>query len=241
MKKTLVLLALAVFSPVVAGAQNAPIMRVPPPAQTSANGHGITVNGTSVLRVPATSARISLQLTSIDNKTTLTQQDLQPLVDALVKAGAQRSSVQLPLAFTAGGFSNAATVTAVVQHPTVDTMRSGIASVGATIAGMKNVRLGSAQVQLKNDDCAQTLAKVRADAIASARSKASSIAKQLGVTLGGVVNVNAFDPGNPDGSCASQYWVGPMGAQFGRNAENDDSDYITVPISSNVTITYGIK
>ena len=242
MEKALVLLCFLALLPAVAGAQGGPMVRIPPPAQTGGgNGRGITVNGTSVLRVPASSARISLQLTSMDNKATLTQQDLQPLIDALVKAGAEPSSIQLPLAFSAGAFSNAATVNALVAHPTVDTMRSGIATVGATIAGMKNVRLASAQVQLKNDDCAQPLAKVRNDAIASAHSKASSIAKQLSVTLGGVVNVNAFDPGSPDGSCASQYWVGPMGAQFGPSAENNDSDYVSVSITSNVTITYGIK
>jgi Protein of unknown function (DUF541) len=241
MKNTLVLLAFAAFYPIVAGAQVAPPIRGLQPAVSSANTHGITVNGTSVLRVPASSARITLQITSADNKTVLTQAELGPLVDALVKAGAERSSVQLPLAFAAGGYSNSATVSAIVERPTVDMMRGGIATVGAAVAGMKDVRLNSAQVQLNNDDCSQTLVKVRASAIASARTKAASIAKQLGVTLGGVVNVNAFDPGSADGSCASQYWVGPMGAQFGPGAENTDSDYVSVPVTSNVTITYAIK
>lgn len=238
MKKTLVLLACTLIVPIAAGAQaGPPIARMSVPS----NGHGITVNGTSLLRVPASSAHIVLQLSSMDNKNTLNQQTLAPLVDALIKAGAERSSVQLPLSFSAGGYSNYATVAAVVQHPTVDTMRSGIASVGAVVAGMKDVRLSSAQVQLKNADCAQAMAQSRANAISEARVKALAIAKQLGVTLGGVSNVNAFDQGSPDGSCSSQYFVGAMGAQFPFGDENTDADYVTVNVTSNVTITYAIK
>ncbi len=238
MKKTLVLLAFSLLAPAAAGAQ-----AVPPVARSwqAANGHGITVNGTSVLRVPASSAHIALNLSSIDNKNTLNQEALAPLVDALVNAGAERSTVQLPISFSAGGYSNYATVTAVVQNPTIATMRTGIASVGAAVAGMKNVRLNMAQVLLKNADCAQAMAKARADAISGARLKALAIAKQLGVSLGGVSNVNAFDQTSPDGSCSSQYVVGAMGAQFGPGSDNSDADYVTVSVASNVTITYGIK
>ncbi len=239
MKKTLVLLAFSLFVPVAAGAQAAPPMARS--SQAAPSAHGITVNGTSVLRIPASSARIALDLSSIDNKSTLDKETLAPLVDALVKAGAERSSVQLPLSFSAGGYSNYATVTAVVQNPTVATMKSGIVSVGAVVAGMKNVRLNMAQVLLKNADCAQAMAKARADAIGEAHVKAVGIAKQLGVALGGVANVNAFDQGSPDGSCSSQYMVGAMGAQFPSGSDNTDADYVTVSVTSNVTITYGIK
>lgn len=240
MKKALVLLALAAALPVAAGAQIAPPIRVAQPA-APANGHGITVNGSSNVRVAASSARITLDVASTTNKGTLTQQTLAPLVDALVKAGAERSSVQLPLAFSAGAYSNVATVTAVIANPSVETMRSGIATVGAAVAGMNDIRLNSARIELRNADCTQSLEKARANAIDAAHSKAALIAKQLGVALGGVVNVNAFDQGNPDGSCASQYFVGPMGAQFPQGGDTTDADYVTVSVTSNVTITYAIK
>jgi hypothetical protein len=32
-----------------------------------------------------------------------------------------------------------------------------------------------------------------------------------------------------------------MGAQFGPGSDNTDADYVTVSVTSNVTITYGIK
>ncbi len=147
--------------PVAAPAQ----VRLSQPA--APNGHGITLNGTSVLRVAASS--------------------------------------HLPLSFSAGGFSNVATVTAVVQNPSVETMQA------------------------------------RVNAIDAAYANAAPIAKQLGVSLGGVVNVNAFDAGNTDGSCVSQYFVGPMGAQFPSGNDTTDADYVTVSVTSNVTITYGIE
>ena len=182
-----------------------------------------------------------MQLTSVDNKSTLNQQTLAPLADALIKAGAEPSTVRLPLTFSAGGYSNVATVSAVVANPTVDVMRSGINGVGAVIANMPNVRLTSAQVQLTASDCTQALSKVRADAIEAARSKAAFIAKQLGVKLGSVLNVSSFDQPNSDGSCSTQYWVGPLGPQFAPGSDNTDSDYVSVSVTSNVTITYAIR
>ncbi|MBV8639180.1 MAG: SIMPL domain-containing protein [Candidatus Eremiobacteraeota bacterium] len=191
MKKTLVLLALA-FSPVAVGAQAAAPLRAVQPA--GSNGRGITVNGSSVLRIPASSARITLDVSSTNNQGSLN-----------VRAA------------------------------------SAVITVGAAVAGMNNVRLNSARVELKNGDCAKPLANARANAIDAAHEKAALIAKQLGVSLGPVINAGAFDQVNTDGSCMSQYFVGPMGAQFPPGSDNTDADYVTVAVTSNVTITYGIK
>lgn len=237
MKKTLVLLAIA-LTPVVADAQAVLPTRV---AQVGGvNEHGITVNGTAQIRVPASSARIILTVSSLNSQSSLTEQTVQPLVDALVKAGAERSSVQLPLSFSAGGYSSVGMVSAVVEHPTFDKMRSGVATVAALLGGLKGIRFNSTRVELKQNDCMPALAKARANAIDAARAKAALIAGQLRVSLGRVVNVNVYDRDSPDGSCVSQYSFGPEGPLFPYGGDTLE-DYVVVPVTSNVTITYSIK
>lgn len=239
MKRLVLAILILAQAPLGAGAQVAPPMRLGS-SSGSSNGHGITVNANAAASAPATSARITLQVMSADNSLSLNAQTLAPIADALVKAGAERSSVQLPLAFDAPGGTNQASISATVANPTIEQMRAGIVTVGTVVAGMKNVRLTSAQVQLTADNCANELATARQKAIAAAQSKASAIARELHVGVGKVINVQSVDQGSPDGVCRSQYYVGPMGAQF-PYGDSSDADYVNVRIYENVTITYAIK
>ena len=226
-------------APIIAAAQAAPPMRLSAPIASS-NGHGITVNAGAAASAPATSARITLQLMSADNSLSLDARTLAPITDALVKAGAERSSIQLPLTFAAPGGTNQASISATVANPTVEQMRAGIVTVGSVVAAMKNIRLSSAQVQLSAANCTNELSAARQKAIAAAQSKAAAIAKELHVRVGNVINVQSFDQGSPDGTCRSQYFVGPMGPQF-PYGDSSDADYVDVRIYENVTITYAIK
>jgi len=80
---------------------------------------------------------------------------------------------------------------------------------------------------------------IRNQAIEHARAKADSIAKDLGVHVGSVLNVVSGEPNSPDGSCSTQYGVNG----FNNNPADPQSpqDYVTVPVFTNVTITYAIK
>lgn len=206
---------------------------------TAQTQHGITVSGSAQSRIPATSARITLNLATADRSLALDTQALQPLVDALVKAGADPASVHLPPNFSAPGKSNIASITATVEHPTAAMMQNGIVTVGTSVAAEKNLVLNAASVWVIADRCADALDSVRAQAIARARAKAESIAKDLGVHVGSVLNVQSFEQSWPDGSCQSQYSInGFMG-----NPDQPQSaqDYVTVPVQANITITYAIK
>ena len=189
--------------------------------------------------MPATSARITLNLASTDRSLTLDAQTVQPVVDALVKAGADPASVHLPLNFGAPGRSNVASITATVAHPTSEMMQSGIVTVGAAVASMKDVVLNGAMVFMTAARCQDALDGIRNQAIERARAKADSIAKDLGVHVGGVLNVVSNEQNSPDGSCSTQYAVNG----FNNNPADPQSpqDFVTVPVFTNVTITYAIK
>ena len=205
-------------------------------------GHGITVNAAGTSRVAATSARVTLQLASTDNKADLDGARLQPLVAALVKLGVPESSIQLPPAMGAGAASRFASLSFVVTAPTVELMRSGITSLGSTVNGMNGVALTGAQVLLRAADCGAQFGAARAQALASARRKAEAVASDLHVRIGDVLAVQAYDGSPLDGSCTMQYFVGQQGPQFNQNLDSgSDDDYVTIVVSSTVTITYAIK
>jgi uncharacterized protein YggE len=200
--------------------------------------HGITVTGTASARVPASSARIALTVTTRDRSLSLDTQSLAPVVDAIVKAGADPSSVHLPPNFAVPGGSNIATITATVEHPTIDQMQQGIVSVGTVIASQKNMLLANAQVQLIAANCESAIDEARARAVKQARAKAESLAQDLGVHIGAALNVSSFDQLGADGGCSSTYYVN---GGFNPQGPLTPNDYVTVQAATNVTVTYTIK
>ncbi|HTU71371.1 MAG TPA: SIMPL domain-containing protein [Candidatus Baltobacteraceae bacterium] len=237
MKRTTVVVVAALLLPSVAGAQ--PMLRGPISGPAPNAARGITVTGSASTRVPATSARITLQIVTANRALTLDTEKVQPIVDALVKAGADPASVRLPINFRAPGTSNVATITATAMHPTVAMLQSGIVTVGTAVASMKGVLLNSAQVFLSAADCQTALDSARERAIARAHAKAESIAKDLNVHIGGAINVQSIEQNTPDGSCSTQYFVNGM--MTGPDAPQTPQDYVTVPVASTITITYAIK
>ncbi len=241
MRRIAILVAALFLLPTAAVAQFAPGPRGPAAPGTvnaSSTTHGITVSASASSRIPATSARITLNLASADRTLSLDAQSLQPVVDALVKAGADPSSVQLPPNFGAPGKSNSAWITATVAHPTAAMMHNGIVTVGASVASAKNLILNGAMVAVLAQHCADALDGIRGQAIQRARAKAESIAKDLDVHVGSELNMQSLEQPSPDGSCGWQYNVNGFGNP---DMPQSPQDYVTVPVQSTVTITYAIK
>ncbi|HET9029010.1 MAG TPA: SIMPL domain-containing protein [Candidatus Aquilonibacter sp.] len=243
MKRVFALMLFAALAPATpASAQiHPPVSIGPPGGPVTARNHGITVYATGVSNVAADEATINLQISSADNRLTLTRASLQPVIDALVKAGADPASVRLPLSAGAAP-TNMTQLTATVTHPTVDEMKRGIITVGAAIAPLTSIQLRGAMVALRTNACADAAAKARTIAIASARKKAAAIASEVGVHLGSVVDVTANES-SPDGSCSTQYYVSPDGPQFNTayGAPASDESYVMIPVRAFLTITYAIK
>jgi uncharacterized protein YggE len=225
--------------PLVAQAQIALPYRGPTigaPASTPARG--VTVNASAQTRIPADSATVTLQLASADRAMILDAKRVQPIVDALVRMGADPNSVRLPPNFAAPGAASAASVTATFAHPTAEEMQQGIVTVGTAVAGVKDVMLNGAQVMLRARHCSAAFERVRKDAIERAHAKAISIARDLNVGLGGALAVSAFDQSSADGSCGSMYYLNGF-TQMG--SPQTPEQYVTIPVTATVTITYAIK
>ncbi len=211
---------------------------LPLPAAAQTQPPGISVSATASKKIPATSARIALSFSTADRALTLTKQTLQPIADALVKSGADPASIQWPINFNAPGGSNLASISATVKNPTAALMQSGIVTVGTAVAGMKNLILTSATIFVTAANCQPVFDGVRRDAIAKAHAEAESIARDLGVHIGAPLSVQANGQIGLDGGCAAAWGIN---GTPGNNSGQVPDDYLMVPVSSYVTITYAIK
>ena len=233
----LLLTILAVLAlPGAALAQFPPqVMRGPVVAPNQSNNgfHGITVSGSASTSVPATRARVTLMLFA--RTPSINSETVQPIVDALTKAGVPADHVILPPDLGSSARVQNTTITVTVDHPTIEQMRAGIAAVGAAVdAGTNGISVGNAQVWLDADDCSETTELVRSEAIKNAHTKAEQTAKDLQVHVGNVLNVLSNDQLNSTGGCSTQYAFGNMNLVTPK-------DYVSIPVTAFVTITYAIK
>ena len=196
---------------------------------------GITVTGNASLGVPATSARLTINVRTLNGALTLNAKTMQPMVDALVKAGIDRSSIVLPAGFSAPGNLNYASISGTVEKPSVKQMQAGITTVGTVVASMPGISLTNASVQLWAVGCGAVLDRARNLAIDNAQGKARGIAQHLNALLGPVIALSANDVQVlPADRCTSSYGLPGYNMQ-------QPSDYLTINVSSFVTVTYAIR
>src|SRR5580658_1681302 len=231
------ILVAALFLPPLCAVAQTPPSTVPPPRPTPVAG--ISVNAVATKKIPATSARIMLNFSTADRAITLNKQTLQPIADAFVKSGVDPATIQWPVNFTAPGGSNVASISATVNNPTAAMMQAGIVTVGTAVASMNDLILTGATIFVTAANCQAVLDDVRRDAIAKAHAQAESIASDLAVHVGTVVSVQVNDRATPNGECTAIYGINGIP---GNNATaQGPDDYLMVPVSSYISITYAIK
>lgn len=222
------------------------LAQVPPPAMPPMEprmpqvSDGIAVTGSSTASAPAADALVTLHVSTRGNALTLTRQSLQPIIDTLVRAGADPSAISLPPYLAGSAHTNNADIVMRVHHPTAQMLEQGLLMLTTTFASMPDLLLNSAMVRLSAGDCAQLQRTAAAAAIANAKSNAAFIAKQINATLGPALEV---DMGNAaafgaDGGCTSGYSIGPYGSPFDRISP---SEMLTVKVYSSVRMRFAIR
>jgi uncharacterized protein YggE len=208
----------------------------PTPVEPSS---GIRVTGNGFASAPASQATVTLHVSTHNNALTLNAQTMQPIEDALVKAGADRSSVTLPPYLVGQAHTNNAEITALVRHPTQQMLQQGMLIIANAFASMPDIVLNAADVVLQADNCQTLERNAEANAIANARSNAAFLAKQIGGKLGSVMSVEvlAGSPFGSEGGCTFRYSIGPYGPSF----QSSPADMLTVKVYSTVRVHYAIK
>jgi hypothetical protein len=228
MMRTAILVAALLLLPIAAAAQVAPGTRT------------ITLTGSAVNRVPASLARVTLGLMSNDRQPIYSAQTIQPVIDALIKAGADPASVRVPLSLSTSGNWSAASISAAFSQPTAAVVQDAIKSAETVVGSMKDTTLSGVWLALTASNCEAAENAARIQAISQARDSAQSIASGFNVHLGAVLSVHSLDPIPADGSCSAQYTVGQYsGGNFEGPLAPDD--FVSVPVRSNLMVIYAIK
>lgn len=207
-----------------------------PPSQMT--NDGITVNASASVRAPATSATLTLHVNAPNNTMTLNATALQPLVDALVRAGVDRQSIALPFYLQGPVRTNNAQITGRILHPTMAMLKTGIEQIGSAFSSMPGVTLTGVDVRLQADNCDSLFRQAQAAALRQARASAEYIAKQLHVRAGSVLAVQGPFAGDPEFGCSSAYSFGPFGSS---QPLTDGQSYFSVRVFSSVTARYEIR
>ncbi len=200
---------------------------------------GITVTGTGYARAQASRAQVTLRISTRNNATSLSAQTLQPIVDALVRAGADRSSIIVPPYLLGQARTNNAAISATVLHPTLAMLQQGMLTIANAFASEPDLLLNSAEVVLSADGCAQLQRTAEAHAIANARSNAAFIAGTIGAHAGDVLAVEERSiPIGSEGACTMTYSVTPYGGPY---PPMSPAEMLTVNVSSAVTMRIAIR
>lgn len=209
------------------------------PADTAPSSDGIRVRGAGYAAAQATDAQVTLQVSSRNNAATLDAQTLQPIIDALVQAGADRSSISLPPYMVGRAHTNNASIAVRVHHPTQAMLQQGMLTIANAFAAHPDILLNSAQVRLTADGCAALRRRAEATAITHARANAAFVAQQLGEKIGAALEVDDFSGPNfgPESDvCSTSYAIGPYA-----NQQMTQDDMLTVKVYSSVTVRFAIK
>lgn len=214
----------------------APMMPVRP-ASTTDISDGITVSGTGYATTQATQATLTLHISTRNGTMSLDSQTLEPIVDALVRAGVDRSSIQIPSYLVGNARTNNASVVASVQHPSLPMLQQGMVILASAFAAAPNLLLNNAEVRLSVDDCGAVHQEATANSIANARRTAEFIAKQIHAHVGDVLAVDdRTAPLGLQGACSTMYSIGPYGPPAPQLA-----DMLTVRTYANVSMRFAIR
>lgn len=197
---------------------------------------GIMVSGAAVISAPASSADVTLHVSTRNNALTLNQQTLQPIVDAIVHAGVPRDAISLPPYMVGAARTNMAQIVAHVDHPTEAMLRQGMLVLASAFAGTPDILLNDAFVMVHGNNCESLFRQAEARAIAQARQNAEFIAKQNGVHIGELLAAEEDTPAPTE--CSRGFGIGP----YGTGAAGDNfSNLLTIQVQSNVQMRFAIK
>jgi uncharacterized protein YggE len=214
----------------------------PPPMlprqNVQASDSGLNVTGSGSVEAQADSVTLLLRINSRANAMSITAAALQPIEDALVRAGVDRNNITLPPYLQGSVRVNNAIISATVQHPTSDMVRNGIAQLGDAFGANADLLLNSVEVRAKADNCEALTRQAQGMALREARTNADYLAAQLHVHVGAVQYVQANGSVDPTYGCTNTYAIGSFGPAF---PVSDPQKYLTVRVFSSVTVRYAIR
>jgi uncharacterized protein YggE len=180
-----------------------------------------------------------------EDSRTLTEAQLQPIVDALVAAGISSDSIEVSIVpgnpdvypYT----TDRGSVSFSVSNPSREQVNRAVDAVNEAIADSEEIFLQNLSVQYSLSDCTTLEQEVYQDAIQDARNRATAIATAMGVELAEVPSVaespfNFFSPAC--GSTDQSAFYNPFG--FGASYYDPEAP-AEVQVRRDVFVTFPIR
>lgn len=217
--------------PAAAAAQAVPnsvVAKGPVVQQAPQLPSGITVQAAGSAESAADSALLTLHI----NGRNITAATLSSIRDAMISAGMDADSIQIPpyLQYpgtTAAGFGVA--LSGTIQHPSRQKMLAAIPIVGLAFA-RANLAIPSADVRFSVQDCSSLIDQAQTQALEHARRQAANLARAAGVRIAGIdaITVNG-NPSSPNGaSCESMGFLPSGGGPYQQDPTKDMNVHVTV-------------
>ncbi|MBD2070950.1 SIMPL domain-containing protein [Leptolyngbya sp. FACHB-671] len=154
---------------------------------------------------------------------TLTETQLQPVVDALVAAGIPSESIEVSIVPGSPNVypytTDRGSVSFDLDAPSQEQIKQAVDGVNEAIADSEEIFLQNLSVQYSVNDCTELEQDVYQDAISDARNRATAIATAMGVELAAVPSVaespfNFFSPACGSTAQPSPYNPFGLGASY---------------------------
>ncbi len=235
------------------GAERAPLLQ-----QTS---NGITVSGYGTAAVDADIAVVELYFGSYGDAVRLdeeepgssgsgsadraasisaaviTEEDLQPVIDALVDAGVDRDDIEfLGATYYYDAYWYSATLRVTVRD--LDILGDAVGAATDASLGLSGISLQGTYISYVVEDCAPLEEAALSAAVEDAKARADVFASALGVTRGALIGAQTYAYSPFGGSPCGVSNVGPYPVAEAIYSENRPND---VTLYADVTLTYGIE
>lgn len=194
-----------------------------PPDTSSSSGGSTGAEGQEVVPTPSPVRAI-------------TEEELQPVIDAIVGAGVPREKIESISQPYYDPYYASATLRVTVDN--LDSIDAVVSAAQGAAGGLENISLTSTNVSYTVKDCSALEKAALEAAVDDANERGAIFAEALGVGLGEVVGASHYSYAPYGGGTCSGNFVGPYplgGFPYAAGSK------ASVQVFANVSITFAIK
>jgi uncharacterized protein YggE len=167
----------------------------------------------------------------------ISEEDLQPVIDALVSAGIPREDIEfLGSNYYYDAYWSSATLRVTVRD--LDVLGDAVGAATEASLTLGDISLQSTYISYMVEDCAALEEAALAAAVDDAEERADAFASALGVTKGALTGAQTYSYSPFGGSPCDVGDIGPYPVAGEAYSENRASD---VTLYANVTLTFVIQ
>jgi uncharacterized protein YggE len=171
------------------------------------------------------------------SNTAITEEDLQPVIDALVDAGVNRDDIEfLGSSYYYDAYWYSATLRVTVRD--LDILGDAVGAATDASLELSGISLQSTYISYVVEDCGPLEEAALAAAVDDGEARADAFASALGVTKGALTGAQTYAYSPFGGSPCSVSDIGPYPVAEVAYTESRPSD---VTLYANVTLTYAIE